>query len=184
MSDGDGVNPVELTSRDGTVRISGSGSVDLSAAGGGISPQGVGGSFQRNPALVSTNSLAPVAFWSVPFTLLGSAGDVLFDMTSIAFMVNNAPAATAFSTNMGTVYTCDIDGVGLPDAAVVQMQLTDDGAVNPSSIATWTTSLELVALATALAPGAHTFNVFFFVLDANCTTQTAAGEAKIEIRRL
>lgn len=154
-------------------RLEGVGGVTVDPEGR-ISASGVEpGSFQRNPALLATNSLAPVLFWSAPFTLL-EAGDVFVNMDAISFMTNADGAAT----NMGVIFIGDVDGNALPDAGVQQLSIAV-GSVN-----TWTTEVTFQSVATGLSAGAHTLNIFMFVLDANCTAQTAAGEASVRISRV
>jgi hypothetical protein len=154
-------------------RIEGVGGVTIDPEGR-ISATGVSpGSFQRNPALLATNSLAPVLFWSAPFTVL-EAGDVFINMDAISFMANADGAATI----MGVIFTCDVDGNPLPDAGVQELSIAV-GSVN-----TWTTQVVLQSVAPGLAVGPHMLNIFMFVLDANCTAQTAAGEASVRITRI
>lgn len=142
---------------------------------GRISSTGVDpGSFQTNPAPISTNSLAPVLFWSAPFTVT-AAGDILIEMTAILFMQNA-------ETTMGAVFTADIDGAALAASGGVEELDVDAGAAQ--GIQTWTTSTSLFGVAPALAAGAHTLNVFLQVLDVNCTANTGIGEAAVHISRV
>lgn len=144
----------------------GSGDVELSLTG--VDP----GSFARNPALLATNSLVPVLFWSVPFNML-EAGDVFVLMDAISFMQNaNGPA-----TVMGVLFTADVDGNPVPDTGVKELN------INGATINTWTTDATLQSLVTGLAAGPHLINFYMQVFDANCTAQTAAGEASVEISR-
>lgn len=157
-------------------RLEGIGGVTVDPEGrisaSGVSP----GNFQRNPSLLATNSLAPVLFWTAPFTVL-AAGDVFINMNAISFMTNSDGDAT----NMGVVFTGDVDGNALPDAGVAQLSI-DAGA--GTGIQTWTTQVVFQSIAQGLAAGPHTLHVFMFVLDANCTAQTAAGEASVRISRV
>lgn len=147
--------------------IAGSGGVALSVTG--VEP----GSFQRNPALFATNSLAPVLFWSAPFTVL-APGDVLVNFKAISFMQN----ANGSATTMGVLFTADVDGVALPDAGVAELSV--NAGANPG-IQTWTALAAFSGVAPGLAPGPHVLNVYMSVFDVNCSAQTAAGEANVHL---
>lgn len=146
---------------------------------GVISSTGVeqGGSFQTNPAPISTNSLAPVLFWSAPFTLT-AAGDILIELTAVLFMQN----ANGSATTMGAVFTADVDGAPLAAAGGVEEIDVDAGAAQ--GVQTWTTTTSLFGVVPALSAGPHTLNFFLQVLDADCTANTGVGEAGVHINRV
>lgn len=140
-------------------------------SGAGVVSPVASGSFQRNPSFVSTASVVPVPFWSAPF-VLSRAADIFFEHLAIAFMTNTVGAGT----NMGVVYTCDIDGIPLPDVGFDQTSLTA-----PTFLQTRGTSVALQTMAPALAAGAHVFNLFIQSLDPGCTVSTGPGEASLHI---
>jgi hypothetical protein len=130
------------------------------------------GEFQRIPGIETTNSIVPVPFWSVPFTL-SAPGDVLFQMAAIVF---EAPPVADPANFMGFTFQADIDGNPLPDNAAFEFN------ANGASVNTSVETAVLQTYAPGLAAGAHTLNIQWSANDVD--NLILCGQANIAIQSL
>lgn len=168
---GRGHLPAQIEGKDG-IFIDGALSVQMSASG--LSS----GSFQRLPALRTTNSLVAVSFWSAPFTLAPpTGGDTLFQMTAQVFLTSIGNAI------MGAFFSANVDGIPILDSCTIE----EDFDPGPTELVTAVRPAIYIGLMPGLATGEHTLNIFWQVFHAACTAQVAgppAPEANLQIRRL
>lgn len=180
MGTGDGVDPVILTSQDGSVGIRGGGAVDLSAAAG---PQVTAFQFVPVPTATTTGP-GPVVLMTVP-VVVATPGAIELDFSASVEVEVLANPTLAH----GSAFTFLWDGAPIPPIppsvvsqnAFMQIDIT---APAGTSVDTFSNQIRLEDLvpASLATVGAHVLQVTFEGIDAQSKVDTFDGSGRLTVR--